>query len=65
MYRMDLLRKGLKMEDINKKTNEDYHKHQKKRSLDIQEFSSNIKKKYTEKINKANKIKEQFMTIRS
>lgn len=59
LFRMDLIRRGaLSHADSHKNSPE-------KKKLNIKELSDRIKKDCLEKINRANKIKEQFMTIRS
>lgn len=62
---MDLLKKGLTIVDVQRRQGIEPGTQESVKSLDTKEYSNRIKKQYTEKINKANKIKEQFMTIRS
>lgn len=58
-FRMDLIRRGaLEYTEDNKNSND-------KNRLSMKQLSDRIKKDCLLKINKANKIKEQFMTIRS
>lgn len=59
LFRMDLIRRGALSYADNNKTSPE------KKKLNIKQLSDRIKKDCLEKINKANKIKEQFMTIRS
>ena len=57
LFRMDLIQRGIvDSDEIDKKNFT---------GMQIQSFSNRVKKQCIDKINKANKIKEQFMTIRS
>lgn len=61
LYRMDLIRKGAL--ELDKNLRESIRV--KRNTLNMGAYSNRVKNNCIEKINKANKIKEQFMTIKS